>query len=102
MIFTTSFGFMNPTVRVAEDFPNKTFMHATGYKQAENLGIYLSITYEGRNVTGAAAGMVTESNVIGYIASFPIPEVIRDIDATYLGAKSVNPDVQIRVVWVNT
>ncbi len=102
LIFTTSFGFMNPTERVARDFPNKTFMHATGYKQADNLGTYLSVTYEGRYVTGAAAGMVTESNVIGYIASFPIPEVIRDINATYLGAKSVNPDVQIRVVWVNT
>lgn len=102
VIFTTSFGFMNPTARVAADFPNKTFMHATGYKQAENLGTYLSVTYEGRYVTGAAAGMVSESNVIGYIASFPIPEVIRDINATYLGAKSVNPDVEIRVVWVNT
>ncbi len=102
VIFSTSFGFMNPTARVAADFPDKTFMHATGYKQTENLGTYLSVTYEGRYVTGAAAGMVTESNVIGYIASFPIPEVIRDINATYLGAKSVNPDVEIRVVWANT
>lgn len=63
---------------------------------------YLSKTYEGRYVTGTAAGMVTETNTIGYIASFPIPEVIRDINAVYLGAKSVNPDVKIKVVWVNT
>ncbi len=102
IIFTTSFGFMNPTVRVAEDYPDITFLHATGYKQAENLGTYLSVTYEGRYVTGVAAGQVTESNTLGYIASFPIPEVIRDINAVYLGAKSVNPDVEIKVVWANT
>ncbi|WP_150301958.1 BMP family ABC transporter substrate-binding protein [Pseudomonas profundi] len=102
LIFTTSFGFMNPTARVAADYPDKTFMHATGYKQADNLGTYLSVTYEGRYVTGTAAGLVTESDTIGYIASFPIPEVIRDINATYLGAKAVNPDVEMKVVWVNT
>lgn len=102
VIFSTSFGFMNPTARVAADFPGKTFLHATGYRQAENLGTYLSVTYEGRYVTGVAAGMVTETNTIGYIASFPIPEVIRDINATYLGAKAVNPDIDMKVVWVNT
>lgn len=102
VIFTTSFGFMNPTIRVAEQFPDITFMHATGYKQADNVGTYLSKTYEGRYVTGVAAGLVTESNVLGYIASFPIPEVIRDINAVYLGAKSVNPDIEIKVVWANT
>lgn len=102
VIFTTSFGFMNPTARVAADYPEKTFLHATGYKQAENLSTYLSVTYEGRYVTGTAAGMVTKSNVLGYIGSFPIPEVIRDINATYLGAKAVNPDVELKVVWVNT
>jgi len=102
VIFTTSFGFMNPTIRVAEQFPDITFMHATGYKQADNVGTYLSKTYEGRYVTGVAAGLVTESNMLGYIASFPIPEVIRDINAVYLGAKSVNPDIEIKVVWANT
>ena len=102
VIFTTSFGFMNATARVAADYPDKTFMHATGYKQAENLGTYLSVTYEGRYVTGTAAGMVTKSNTIGYIASFPIPEVIRDINATFMGARAVNPDVEMKVVWVNT
>jgi simple sugar transport system substrate-binding protein len=102
LIFTTSFGFMNPTVRVAKDFPDVTFLHATGYQQAENLGTYLSVTYEGRYVTGAAAAMVAENGVIGYIGSFPIPEVIRDINAVYLGAKSINPDIEIKTVWVNT
>ena len=102
VIFTTSFGFMNATARVAADYPDKTFMHATGYKQADNLGTYLSVTYEGRYVTGTAAGMVTKSNTIGYIASFPIPEVIRDINATFMGARAVNPDVEMKVVWVNT
>ncbi|MBC7193235.1 BMP family ABC transporter substrate-binding protein [Marinobacter sp.] len=102
VIFTTSFGFMNPTARVAQQFPDITFLHATGYKRADNLGTYLSATYEGRYVTGVAAGLVTESDTLGYIASFPIPEVIRDINAVYLGATSVNPDIQIKVVWANT
>lgn len=102
VIFTTSFGFMNPTARVAEDYPDKTFLHATGYKRGENLGTYMSKTYQGRYVTGVAAGLVTESDTLGYIASFPIPEVIRDINAVYLGAKKVNPDIEMKVVWVNT
>ncbi len=102
VIFTTSFGFMNATMRVAKEYPDVTFLHATGYKRADNVGTYLSETYEGRYVTGVAAGLVTETNTIGYIASFPIPEVIRDINAVYLGAKSVNPDVKIKVIWVNT
>ncbi|MCH8530961.1 MAG: BMP family ABC transporter substrate-binding protein [Saccharospirillum sp.] len=102
LIFTTSFGFMNPTARVAAEFPDKTFLHATGYQHADNLGTYLSVTYEGRYVTGVAAAMVAESGVIGYIGSYPIPEVIRDINAVYMGARSVNPDIEIRVVWVNT
>jgi simple sugar transport system substrate-binding protein len=102
VIFTTSFGFMNPTARVAEQFPDTTFLHATGYKRADNLGTYLSVTYEGRYVTGVAAGLVTETNTLGYIASFPIPEVIRDINAVYLGASSVNPDIELKVVWANT
>lgn len=102
VIFTTSFGFMNPTVRVAADYPDKVFLHATGYQQADNLGTYLSVTYEGRYVTGAAAAMVSETDTIGYIASYPIPEVIRDINAVYLGAKEVKPDIDLRVVWLNT
>ena len=102
LIFTTSFGFMNPTAAVAEQFPDVVFEHATGYKRAENLGTYLSLTYEGRYVSGFVAGSVTESSVVGYIASFAIPEVIRDINSVMLGMQSVNPDAELKVVWVNT
>ncbi|MCJ2377856.1 BMP family ABC transporter substrate-binding protein [Vibrio sp. ZSDZ34] len=102
VIFTTSFGFMNPTIKAAKRFPNVTFEHATGYKQAKNVSTYGLRTYEGRYVSGVAAGMATKTNTIGYIASFPIPEVIRDINSVYLGAKSVNPDIKIKIVWVNT
>ncbi|RKF19891.1 BMP family ABC transporter substrate-binding protein [Alginatibacterium sediminis] len=102
LIFTTSFGFMNPTLKAAKRFPNVTFEHATGYKRSKNVSTYVLRTYEGRYVSGVAAGMATKTNTIGYIASFPIPEVIRDINSVYLGAKSVNPDVKIKIVWVNT
>lgn len=102
VIFTTSFGFMNPTLKVAKKFPNVVFEHATGYKRAKNVGTYALRTYEGRYISGVAAGLITKSNVIGFIGAFPIPEVIRDINATYLGAKSVNPDVKIKIVWANT
>lgn len=102
VIFTTSFGFMNPTIKVAKRFPNVVFEHATGYKRAKNVGTYIQRAYEGRYVAGVAAGKLTKTNTIGYIATFPIPEVYRDIDAAYLGAKSVNPNVKIKIVWVNT
>jgi simple sugar transport system substrate-binding protein len=102
LIFTTSFGFMNPTLKAAKRFPKVKFEHATGYKRSRNVGTFALRTYEGRYVSGVAAGMATKTNTLGYIASFPIPEVIRDINAVYLGAKSVNPDVKIKVVWVNT
>ncbi|MGK0475422.1 MAG: simple sugar transport system substrate-binding protein [Oleispira sp.] len=102
VIFTTSFGFMNPTLKVAKRFPDVKFEHATGYKRTENVSTYLLRTYEGRYVSGIAAGMETKTNIIGYIASFPIPEVIRDINAVYMAAKSVNPDVKIKIMWVST
>ncbi|WP_375753934.1 BMP family ABC transporter substrate-binding protein [Vibrio sp. HN007] len=102
VIFTTSFGFMNPTLKAAKRFPKVKFEHATGYKRSKNVSTYILRTYEGRYVSGVAAGMATKTNTIGYIASFPIPEVIRDINSVYLGAKSVNPDVKIKIVWVNT
>lgn len=102
VIFTTSFGFMNPTIKVAKRFPNVVFEHATGYKEAKNVGTYVQRAYEGRYVAGVAAGLLTKTNTIGYIATFPIPEVYRDIDATFLGAKSVNPNVKIKIVWINT
>lgn len=102
LIFTTSFGYMTPTLRVAGQFPETKFEHATGYQRADNVSVYSGRFYEGRTVQGILAGHMTESNVIGYIASFPIPEVIRGINAAYLAAKSVNPDVEFKIVWVST
>ncbi|MFT6772559.1 MAG: basic membrane protein A [Paracoccaceae bacterium] len=102
LIFTTSFGFMNPTLKVAKMFPNVKFEHATGYKRAENLATYSSRFYEGRHVIGLLAGRMTKTNTIGYIGSFPIPEVVRGINAAYLAAKSVNPAVKFKIIWVNT
>ncbi|MGB3621791.1 BMP family ABC transporter substrate-binding protein [Ketobacter sp. MCCC 1A13808] len=102
VIFTTSFGFMNPTAKVAKQFPKVTFLHATGYKRTKNLGTYVSKTYEGRYVAGYVAAKVTKSNKIGYIASFPIPEVIRDINAVQLALNKYNPEAELKVVWVNT
>ncbi|GAB6070613.1 BMP family ABC transporter substrate-binding protein [Thiomicrorhabdus hydrogeniphila] len=102
IIFTTSFGFMNPTLKVAKQFPKVNFEHATGYKMAKNVGIYGARFYEGRYVMGQVAGKMTKSNVIGYIASFPIPEVMRGINATVQGLKTVNPDAKVKVIWVNS
>ncbi len=102
IIFTTSFGYMDPTLNVAAKFPNVKFEHATGYKRADNVSTYSARFYEGRHVIGLIAGRMTESNTVGYIASFPIPEVVRGINAAYLAAKSVNADVQFKVIWVYT
>ena len=102
IIFTTSFGYMDPTISVAEKFPDVKFEHATGYKRADNVSTYSARFYEGRAVQGHIAGKMTKSNKIGYIASFPIPEVIRGINAAYIHAKKVNPDVEMNVVWVYT
>lgn len=102
LIFTTSFGFMNPTLKVAKKFPKTMFEHATGFKRAKNVSTYSARFYEGRHVIGLIAGKMTKTNTVGYIASFPIPEVVRGINAAYLAAKSVNPDVQFKIVWVNT
>tara|TARA_R110002096_G_scaffold14582_1_gene50544 strand:+ start:9902 stop:10975 length:1074 start_codon:yes stop_codon:yes gene_type:complete len=102
LIFTTSFGYMDPTINVAKKFPNVKFEHATGYKQAENVSTYSARFYEGRTVIGHIAGNMTKTNTIGYIASFPIPEVIRGINAAYIAAKKVNPDVKMKIVWVYT
>jgi basic membrane protein A len=102
IIFTTSFGFMNPTLKVAKMFPNVKFEHATGYKRADNLSTYAARFYEGRAVIGTIAGKMTKSNVVGYIGSFPIPEVIRGIDAFTLALRKVNPEATVKVVWVNS
>ena len=102
IIFTTSFGYMNPTIKVAKQYPDVKFEHATGYMLEDNISVYSARFYEGRHVIGKIAGRMTKSNIIGYIASFPIPEVIRGINSAYLAAKSVNPDVSIKIVWVYT
>ena len=102
LIFTTSFGYMDPTINVAKKFPDVKFEHATGYKTAENVGTYSARFYEGRAIQGTIAGHMTESNVIGYIGSYPIPEVIRGINAAYIHAKKVNPDVEFKIVWAFT
>ncbi|MGI9452387.1 MAG: BMP family ABC transporter substrate-binding protein [Geminicoccaceae bacterium] len=102
LIFTTSFGFMNPTIKVAKQFPDVKFEHATGYKHADNVSTYLARFYEGRAIIGTMAGHMTKSNVIGYIGSFPIPEVIRGINAFTLAMRKVNPEAEVKVVWVNT
>jgi basic membrane protein A len=102
IVFTTSFGFMNPTARVAQQFPDVKFEHCTGYKTGPNLAVYNARFYEGRAVIGNIAGHMSQSGVVGYIASFPIPEVIMGINAFFLAARKVNPELELRVVWANT
>jgi basic membrane protein A and related proteins len=102
LIFTTSFGYMDPTINVAAKFPDVKFEHATGYKRADNVSTYDSRFYEGRAVIGTIAGRMTKSNKIGYIGSFPIPEVIQGINSSFLHAKKVNPAVEMSVVWAFT
>jgi simple sugar transport system substrate-binding protein len=102
LIFTTSFGYMDPTINVASKFPDVKFEHATGYKTADNVSVYSARFYEGRAVQGLIAGSMTKSNIIGYIGSYPIPEVIRGINSAYIQAKKVNPDVEFKIVWAYT
>jgi len=102
LIFTTSFGYMNATVKVAKRNPGVMFEHATGYKRSANLSTYAARFYEGRYVSGVIAGKMSKSNIVGYVASFPIPEVVRGINSFLLGAHSVNPNIKIKVVWVNS
>ena len=102
IIFTTSFGYMDHTLKVAKEFPNVKFEHITGYKRSPNMATGNIRFYEGRYVQGIVAGMMTKSNKIGYIASFPIPEVIQGINAFGLGLRSVNPKAEVSVIWVNS
>ena len=102
IIFATSFGYMDQMLAVAKKFPNVKFEHATGYKTAPNMAVYSSKFYEGRYIQGVIAAMMSEKGKAGYIASFPIPEVVRGINAFYLGATSINPDFDLDIVWVNT
>jgi len=102
LVFTTSFGFMDATVKVAKDHPEVLFEHATGYKTTENLRVYEAKFYEGAYLAGIVAGKMTKTNTLGFVGSFPIPEVLRNINAYTLGAQSVNPKVKTKVVWVNS
>jgi len=102
LIFMTSFGYMNPTIKVAQQFPNTDFEHATGYKTAKNVGTYNARFYEGRYLAGIVAGKMTKSNVAGYVAAFPIPEVVMGINAFTRGMRSVNPKAETKVVWIST
>ncbi len=101
LIFATSFGYMNSVLKVAKEFPDVKFEHATGYKTAENVANYSGRFYEARYLAGKLAGATTKTNILGYVAALPIPEVLQGINAFTLGAKSVNPNVEVRVVWTS-
>jgi basic membrane protein A len=102
VIFTTSFGYMEPTHEVAQEFPDVIFEHCSGFMTRENMATYFGRIYQPRYLSGIVAGEMTDSNIIGYVAAFPIPEVIRGINAFTLGVRSVNSDAEVRVVWTNT
>lgn len=102
LIFGTTFGYMEPMLKVAADNPNVKFEHATGYKTAANMRTYDSRTYEGAYMAGVIAGAMTKTNTLGVVGSIPIPEVIRNINSFTLGAQSINPKIKTRVVWVNS
>lgn len=101
LIFTTSFGYMNPTIKVAERFPDVKFEHCTGYKRAENVSTYNIRFYEGRYVQGVIAGHLSKSGIVGYIGSVPIPEVVMGMNAFIIGMRTVNPQARMKIVWVN-
>jgi basic membrane protein A and related proteins len=101
LIFTPSFGYMEPTLKVAKDFPDVMFESITGYKTAANVAAANARYYEGRYLAGIAAGRMTKTNMAGYVAGFPIPEVLQGINAFTLGMRSVNPKAQVKVVWLN-
>jgi len=101
LIFTTSFGYMNPTLKVAKRFPDVKFEHATGYKRDVNVSTYNIRFYEGRYVQGVIAGHLSKSGIVGYIGSVPIPEVVMGMNAFILGMRSVNPKARMKIVWVN-
>jgi basic membrane protein A len=102
LIFGTTFGYMEPMVAASANYPDTVFMHATGFMVTDNMGNYFGAAEEARYLSGMAAGKATETNLIGYVAAFPIPEVLRGINAFTLGAQEVNPDVTVQVVWTST
>jgi simple sugar transport system substrate-binding protein len=101
LIFTPSFGYMEPTLKVAKDFPDVKFESVTGYKTAANVAAANARYYEGRFLAGIAAGRMTKGHLAGYVAGFPIPEVLQGINAFTLGMRSVNPQAQVKVIWLN-
>jgi basic membrane protein A and related proteins len=102
LIFTTSFGYMDPTLKVAKKYPNVMFEHATGFKRDKNMSTYSGRFFEGRYIQGQIAAKMSKKGVLGYIGSFPIPEVISGINATMLAAQKINPDIKIKIIWVNS
>ena len=102
VIFATSFGYMDPIIKVAQKYPDVIFLHCSGYKTAPNVGTYFGRMYQARYLSGIIAGKMTKKNLIGYVAAHPIPEVVRMINAFTLGVRSVNPDAKVKVVWTNT
>jgi simple sugar transport system substrate-binding protein len=102
IIFATSFGYMEPMLKVAKDFPDIKFEHATGYKTADNMRVYDARFYQDTYLAGMIAGKMTKTNTLGFVGSFPIPEVLRNINAFTLGAQAVNPKIKTKVVWVST
>ena len=102
LIFTPSFGYMEPTLKVAQEFPDVKFESITGYKTAPNVAVANARYYEGRYLAGIAAGRLTKTNVAGYVAGFPIPEVLQGINAFALGMRSVNPQAEVKVVWLDS
>ncbi|GAC1323214.1 MAG: BMP family ABC transporter substrate-binding protein [Collimonas sp.] len=102
LIFTPSFGFMEPTLKVARQSPNVIFMNGSGYKTAPNVGAYNARYYEGRYLEGVLAGSLSKKGVVGYVGAFPIPEVLQGLNAFTLGMRSVNPRAQVKLIWVNS
>jgi len=102
LIFTTSFGYMDPTLKVAKKYPNVHFEHATGYKRDKNMSTYSAKWYQGRYIQGLIAAKMSKSGVLGYIGSFPIPEVVSGINATIVAAQTINPNIKVKIIWANT
>lgn len=101
LIFAASFGYMEPVIKVAAKYPDVHFEHATGYKRAANVSTYATRSYEGNYVQGVIAAKMSKTGVLGYVSSFPIPEVIAGLNSTMLGAQTVNPAIKIKIIWVN-
>jgi simple sugar transport system substrate-binding protein len=102
LIFTASFGYMDPTIKVAKKYPDVFFEHNTGYKRDKNVATYSGRFYEGRYIQGQIAAKMSKTGVLGYVGSFPIPEVVSGINATMLGAQSINPGIKVKIIWVNS